>query len=151
MNVFLDREMARADAGEKRRSAAARRRGRSPRWAWSERIVRVGQRFRTTRPEPGPGVDAEVRIRYAGAADAETLARLAALDEAKVPTAPVLLVEVDGEAWVARSLVSEQVIANPFRPTAVLSEVLAVRAAQLRVASGTLDQRLVPRRAAPAA
>ncbi len=151
MNVFLNREMADADAGEKRRRAALARRGRSPRRAWSEGILRVGQRFRTTRPEPGPGVDAEVRIRYAGAEDAETLARLAALDEAKIPAAPVLLVEVDGEAWVARSLVTEQVVADPFRPTAMLAEVLAVRAAQLRLASGTLDRRLVPRRAAPAA
>jgi hypothetical protein len=148
MNAFLHRELAQVEADEKRRSAAAGARGRAPRRPWSAAILSLLRRSRSADTE-NPLGDAEVRIRYAGAEDVDTVARLAALDDAAIPASPVLLVEVDGEPWAARSLVTDQVIANPFRRTSMLAELLAVRAAQVRAAAGALDGRLVPRRAAP--
>jgi hypothetical protein len=84
------------------------------------------------RRSAGPPAEAEIRIRAGGPADAGALARLAALDSADVPPSPVLLAEVDGEAWAARSLLTGQVVASPFRATAVLVELLAARSGQLR-------------------
>jgi hypothetical protein len=81
---------------------------------------------------------AEVRFRHANAEDGDALSRLAALDEAAIPASPVLLAEVDGEPWAARSLRTGQVIADPFRPTTLLVEQLAIRADRLRAADVAL-------------
>lgn len=71
-------------------------------------------------------------IRYAGPADAEALARLAALDEAPVPDGPMLVAEVDGALWAAVALDSKAALGDPFRPTAELVLELAQRAAAIR-------------------
>ncbi len=134
MNLHLRDELASIRADEARRNAADRRRTtdlqprRSP-----VNLLRRLSMARTPRALALP-IDSDVRIRYARADDAEALARLAALDEAGVPPSPVLIAEVAGEVWAARSLATGQLVANPFRWTRQIAELLVVRADQLRVA-----------------
>src|SRR5205085_10221270 len=61
-----------------------------------------------------------ITIRPASARDALALTRLAALDSAPIPPAPVLLVEVDGELRAAVSGQDLTAVADPFRQTAGL-------------------------------
>ncbi|WP_445148608.1 hypothetical protein [Baekduia sp. Peel2402] len=72
-----------------------------------------------------------VTIRPAFPDDVPALARLAALDSQRLPHGPLLLAEIDGEPWAAIALETTRVIADPFRPTAALVELLRGRAAQL--------------------
>jgi hypothetical protein len=58
--------------------------------------------------------------------------RLAALDSARPPQAPVLLAELDGELCVAVSLVDLKSVADPFRITDGIRAVALARAAQAR-------------------
>jgi hypothetical protein len=74
----------------------------------------------------------ELTIRLAAPDDDLAVARLAALDEAPLPESPLLLGEVSGELWVAVSLSSAAIIADPFRPTAELAFIVLERARQLR-------------------
>lgn len=72
-----------------------------------------------------------VTLRYAFPDDERAVARLAALDSAEVPAAPLLLAEVEGELWAALSLPDGRVIADPFRPTLALLALLRERGQQL--------------------
>ena len=72
-------------------------------------------------------------IRVATWADVERLEDLAALDEDQVPPAPLLLAFVGEELWAALSLSSGDVIADPFRPSAQIAQLVAARARQLTV------------------
>ena len=63
-------------------------------------------------------------VRGATAADTRALVRLAELDTQPVPDFPVLLAEVDGELRAALSLSDGNAVADPFRPTAGLLDVL---------------------------
>jgi hypothetical protein len=74
---------------------------------------------------------AELLIRPAFPDDDRELMRLAELDEASVPPAPLLVAEVEGELRAAVSLTTLEAIANPFRPTAELTALLCQRAVQL--------------------
>lgn len=74
-----------------------------------------------------------VTIRQGGPHDAATVAQLAAVDSAFVPEDPLLLALVDGELWVALSLATGALIADPFRPTEQVARVAAERARQLSV------------------
>jgi hypothetical protein len=76
-----------------------------------------------------------VTIRHAFPDDAEAVARLAALDSRRVPAGPLLLAEVGGMPWAAVALVTGATIADPFRPTAELVDLLHRRAAQLAPAT----------------
>jgi hypothetical protein len=71
-------------------------------------------------------------IRMAMPSDGGALERLAELDSAAYPAAPVLVAEVGGELWAAISLDDNQVVADPFRPTGELTFLLVERARQLR-------------------
>jgi hypothetical protein len=71
-----------------------------------------------------------ISIRLANEADSSTLIRLAALDSAPAPHAPVLVADLDGEIVAARSLSHPLSIADPFRPTADVRELLELRARQ---------------------
>ena len=73
-----------------------------------------------------------VVIRRATEADAATLERLAALDDALPLVGDVLLAEVDGRALAAVLVRDDAVIADPFRPTQDLVDLLHMRAAMLR-------------------
>jgi hypothetical protein len=80
----------------------------------------------------------ELRIRYAGSSDDPALWRLAALDSAAVPQPPLLVAEVDGELHAALSLWDGSAIADPFRKTEALIELLVLRAAHIQSAAGAL-------------
>ena len=67
-------------------------------------------------------------IRRATAADAFALRRLAAIDSAAPPTGEVLLAEMGSELWAAVSVDSGAAIADPFRPSGDLVELLRFRA-----------------------
>jgi hypothetical protein len=70
-------------------------------------------------------------IRYASDRDAADVARLSALDSAMIPDGPLLLAFVDGELWAAMAIGREVAIADPFRPSGPVVELLRARARQL--------------------
>jgi hypothetical protein len=92
------------------------------------------------------GAGAGVTIRPAFPDDSVAVARLAALDSSRVPSGSLLLAEIAGEPWAAIALHSGRVIADPFRPTAGLVELLRGRAGQLVAARPRPTPRWVPRR-----
>ncbi len=73
----------------------------------------------------------QVTIRFAAPDDGPALARLAALDSSTVPAGPLLLGEVDGELWAAAGVHGGAAIADPFRPSGPLVELVQARAHQL--------------------
>ena len=68
-------------------------------------------------------------IRRASAADAFALRRLATIDSAAPPTGDVLLAEMGDELWAAVSIETGAAIADPFRPSGELVDLLRFRAA----------------------
>ena len=72
-----------------------------------------------------------VTLRYAAAADADRLGRLAALDSAIAPAGPALVAEVDGRLRAVLPLDGSQPIADPFHRGTELIELLQIRARQL--------------------
>jgi hypothetical protein len=81
-----------------------------------------------------------VTIRNAFPDDALALVRLAALDSAEVPSGPMLVAEVNGEVRAALSLRDGAAIADPFRRTRALVELLSARAAQLTTAAASTSE-----------
>jgi len=71
-----------------------------------------------------------ISIRLATHDDDSTLIRLAALDSAPAPNGSVLVADVDGEIVAAHSIVKSRSIADPFRQTADVRELLELRARQ---------------------
>jgi hypothetical protein len=71
-------------------------------------------------------------IREASATDRRALVRLAQRDTSPVPGGRLLIAEVDGEVRAAIEVDSGRAIADPFRPTAELVDLLRRRAAQIR-------------------
>ena len=89
-------------------------------------------------------------IRPADVADAGALARLAAIDSSSPPTGDSLIAEVGNEIWAAIDIRSGAAIADPFRPTADLVDLLRYRATRLRGAEAGGRRslaRLLPRAA----
>ena len=74
-------------------------------------------------------VASTIEIRPAHAGDERALTRLAQLDSARVPPAPLLLAFEGGELRAAVSLAAGAAIADPFAPTARLIELLRTQAA----------------------
>ena len=147
MNSHLHRYLAQTTTDELLRLAAERRRvvdGHEQRSRLSAPVRRAARRVRGTAagwPHPAPSPDADVRIRYAYPDDDAAVRRVAALDSASVPAAPLLVGEVDGELRAAISLVDSAVIADPFRRTIALVELLRVRTAQLGAARAAAGKR----------
>jgi hypothetical protein len=89
----------------------------------------------------------DIVIRRASAADTRALWRLAALDDAPAPAAgpDVLIAETGGQ--IVAAIAGARAIADPFRRTAGVVDLLRLRASQVEVAvaqpSGRL--RLSPR------
>ena len=77
-------------------------------------------------------IDRTLSIRTARAADHRALARLAALDSSSPPSGDSLLAEVGSELWAAIEIDSGAAIADPFRPSGDLVDLLRFRAARLR-------------------
>ena len=75
-----------------------------------------------------------VVIRAARGSDGDTLNRLAALDSARIPVGDLLLAEADGAVVAAHSPTTGATIADPFRRTAEVVELLELRGAMLRAA-----------------
>ena len=88
-------------------------------------------------------------IRRASAADAAAVARLAALDSAVPPTGELLLGEVGDELWAAVAVDSGATIADPFRPSRDIVELLNLRARRMRreAPEAARRLRLLPRAA----
>jgi len=93
--------------------------------------------------------DTTLTIRRASAADAPAVARLAELDSAVPPSGELLLGEVGDELWAAVEVDSGTVIADPFRPSRDIVELLNLRARRMRreLAGSTRRLRLLPRAA----
>jgi hypothetical protein len=120
--VLLDFDLARHDGPV-----------RDPRQVPPPTGVQVARHPRT----PGAGADPrlaapELTIRPARDSDARALQRLAELDSQQVPTGPLLLAFVAGEPWAAVQVSGDAAIADPFRPTVDVVEILRTRAAQVR-------------------
>ena len=73
-----------------------------------------------------------VVIRAARGSDGPVLRRLAALDSREVPTGDVLIAEADDEVVAALSVDTGERIADPFRRTADVVDLLEYRARRLR-------------------
>jgi hypothetical protein len=84
-----------------------------------------------TSPAITTSPDSTLALRLAGPDDATAVRRLAALDDAPPLGGPVLLALLDGTAIAAMSLRDGRVAADPFRPTADVVRLLALRARQL--------------------
>jgi hypothetical protein len=84
-------------------------------------------------------------IRPADLADLAGLDRLAALDSSAPPTGDVLVAEVGGELWAAVEVDSGAAIADPFRPSGDLVDLLRLHARGERRSSLRSLGRLLPR------
>ena len=73
----------------------------------------------------------EITVRLADHTDSRALHELAALDSAQVPAGALVLAESDGEIVAAVPVDGGRAIADPFRGTAALVEMLELRAAQM--------------------
>jgi hypothetical protein len=93
--------------------------------------TRATGRRRLSQPDVSRA-DLSVVIRPERPEDRAALARLAELDSARLPAAPVLVAVVGGELRAALSLSDGAAIADPFHRTAWLMTLLTVRAGQLR-------------------
>jgi hypothetical protein len=92
--------------------------------------------------------DMNLTIRLATATDASAVRRLAALDSSFPPTGEVLLAEMGDELWAALSVDTGAAIADPFRPSRDLVELLRFRADRLSAderPSRALRAHLLPR------
>jgi hypothetical protein len=88
-------------------------------------------------------------IRRASAGDSAAVARLATLDSATAPTGDLLLGEVGDELWAAVGIDSGAAIADPFRPSLDIVELLRLRAKMMRrgIEAPRRGLRLLPRAA----
>src|SRR3954470_24679773 len=104
------------------------------------------------RPMPSapqiPVAESTLVIRVATRFDDADLHRLAALDSAQPLAGRIIVAQSDGRIDAALSLDDGRTIADPFRPTAGLVDVLRARAARLRGAEGAPAR---PRRLRPLA
>jgi hypothetical protein len=72
--------------------------------------------------------DDGVTIRRARTSDSAALDQLAALDAATPLIGAVIVAEVSGEIWAARSLSDGRLISDPFRPAAATRALLELHA-----------------------
>lgn len=69
-----------------------------------------------------------ITLRRAVDGDARALATLAELDSQRLPDDEFLIGEVAGEPWAALGIGSGVLVADPYRPTVQLAELLRLRA-----------------------
>ena len=87
-------------------------------------------------PDPVEVPVDEVALRLCSVCDDEALDRLAALEGRPTPVGRHVVAEVGGVVVAAKSLITGEVIADPFRSTAHLKPLLELRASQLAPESG---------------
>jgi hypothetical protein len=75
-----------------------------------------------------------VLIRAARGSDGDALGRLAALDSADIPVGELLVAETEGALVAAHAPATGATIADPFRRTAEVVELLELRGSLLRAA-----------------
>lgn len=130
----------------------AAERARELRHEAGSRKVAGPRRRRRSMAAPGPrlALEAAVTIRYAFPDDERALRRLATLDSSVALRGPVLVAEVNGELRAALSLSDGAAIADPFHPSAAVTELLLARARQLSgsrpfaaPADGSISSRVV--------
>jgi hypothetical protein len=92
--------------------------------------ARTARTARAAAPIGGDDAAHAVTIRVAREDDVPALADLAALDGRRIDHHPVLVAEIDGRLAAARDH-DGHAVADPFRPTAALLDLLAVRARQI--------------------
>jgi hypothetical protein len=78
----------------------------------------------------------DVNLRLASATDRAALERLAMRDDRSLPPSPHLVAARDGELAVALSLVTGEIVADPFQRTVELQALLRCYAAGARVEPG---------------
>ncbi len=81
----------------------------------------------------------EITVRLADHTDSRALLDLAALDSAQVPAGALVVAESDGELVAAIPVDGGRPIADPFRGTELIVQMLELRAAQIRRGSGRPD------------
>ena len=89
-------------------------------------------------------------IRRATAADELAVRQLAELDSAFPPTGDLLLAEMGGELWAVLSVETGHAVADPFRPSGDLVDLLRFRAERLTAETATHRRvlaRVLPRAA----
>ena len=110
MNPFLSRELANEHIGDLRREAAKGKRA---------------SRLQADAP------DGKLTLRSFQERDIDGIRRLAQLDSKHAPKGPVLVAEVAGEVVAALPLDGGPALADPFKPTASIVDLLKLRASQL--------------------
>jgi hypothetical protein len=93
-----------------------------------------------------PSLDPTVVIRAARGSDGAALENLARMDSQRPPAGDVLVAEQDGV--IVAALAGDRVIADPFRPTADLVELLRVHAGRAARTNGHSRARVPRLRAA---
>jgi hypothetical protein len=73
-----------------------------------------------------------IAIRRATHSDRTVIERLAALDSSPAPSGEILIAEVGAEPQAAIEIATGATVADPFRPTAHVVELLGLRATLLR-------------------
>jgi hypothetical protein len=68
-----------------------------------------------------------ITIRRRTERDADAIERLAQLEGVRTPDGDLLVADVDGEVWAAVELAGGAVIADPFRPSGDVAELLRLR------------------------
>ena len=84
-----------------------------------------------------------VVLRLATVADDPALRRLAELDSRPLPQGQLMIAEVDGELRAAYSALERSGLADPFRPTAHLVELLGAHATQREPATRAAPWRVL--------
>ena len=105
---------------------------------------RSAARAKPTREETHTQATECITIRHASGTDRVAVERLAALDSAEAPSGELLIAEVGDEPQAAIEIATGATIADPFRRTADLVELLALRATWLRQERSSIVLRLRP-------
>jgi hypothetical protein len=73
----------------------------------------------------------DISIRFAAPGDGRPLQRIAERDSRRLPGGRLLVADVAGELQAALSVDTGEWVADPFRPTAALVDLLRLRARQV--------------------
>jgi hypothetical protein len=76
--------------------------------------------------------DSTLTIRRASETDRRSLRELAVLDSSRAPSGEVLVAQVGSELWAAVEVETGAAVADPFRPSGDLVELLRFRAQGIR-------------------
>ena len=76
-----------------------------------------------------------ITITHSTEADAQKVWRLALLDDRRPPEGPALLADAGGELLAAVGLLDGRAVADPFRPTADVVDLLRLQARHEEVAA----------------